>query len=55
MTTHAATFPDAAADRRWHEWQARGAEADRRTATSMRILMFGVATSLAIWLAVQLA
>jgi hypothetical protein len=55
VTGHTATITDAATERRWNEWQTRGAEADRRTATRMRTLMFVVATALAIWLAVQLA
>jgi hypothetical protein len=43
------------ADLRWREWQARGAEGDRRTATKMRTLMLIIAAALAAWFAVQFA
>jgi hypothetical protein len=45
---------DADADRRWREWQARGAEGDRRTVTRMRTLMLVIAAGLAAWFALQL-
>lgn len=54
MTTDATIVPDGEADIRWQEWQARGAESDRRTAARMRILTLLIATALGIWLAVQL-
>ena len=55
MTNLFATLPDSEADIRWRNWQARGAESDRRTATRMRRLMLVIATALAVWLFVQLA
>jgi hypothetical protein len=55
MTNLAATLHASEADIRWRNWQARGAESDRRTATKMRRLMFVIATALAVWLFVQLA
>ena len=33
MTNVVATLPDSEADIRWRNWQARGVENDRRTAT----------------------
>jgi hypothetical protein len=35
MTNHIALTADASADIRWREWQARGAEGDRRSAATM--------------------
>ena len=55
MTNHTATIPGADAQRRWDEWRAKGAGADRRTATKMRTLILVVATALVVWLIVQLA
>jgi hypothetical protein len=55
MTNLVATLPDFEADTRWRNWQARGAESDRRTATRMRSLMLIIATALAVLLFVQLA
>ena len=55
MTDLVATRPDSEADIRWRNWQARGAENDRRTATRMRRLMLLIATAFAVWLFVQLA
>jgi len=55
MTNHAATIMDADAERRWREWQARGAADDRRTTARMRTLMLVIGTALALWFAVQLA
>ena len=54
MTSLVPTVPDSDADLRWRDWQARGAESDRRTATRMRRLMIVIATALAIWFSVQL-
>ena len=51
MTNPLATPLDPAADIRWRNWLARGAESDRRTAKRMRILAFAIAIALvAIWL-----
>ena len=55
MTTQLATVPDGAADIRWREWQARGAENDRQTTMRMRRLMVLIATAFGIWLFVLLA
>ena len=54
MTNSAATILDADAERRWDEWRARGAAADRQTATRMRFLMLIVVVTLVLWFAVQL-
>jgi hypothetical protein len=54
MVDHAAAIVDGDAQRRWEEWQARGAEADRRSSTRMRIFMLVVAMALAVWSAVLL-
>jgi hypothetical protein len=55
MTNLIATLSDSEADIRWRNWQARGAESDRRTATMMRRLMLVIATGWVVWLFVQLA
>jgi hypothetical protein len=55
MTIKVAMVPDFEADVQWREWQARGAESDRRTATRMRTLMLLIAAALATWLSVVLA
>jgi hypothetical protein len=55
MTNLVTTLSDSEADVRWRNWQARGAESDRRTATRMGRLMLVIATALAVWLFVQLA
>jgi hypothetical protein len=55
MTSLVAILPDPKADIRWRNWQARGAESDRRTAKRMRRLMLVLATALAVSLLVQLA
>ncbi len=44
-----------AADIRWRNWQARGAEGDRRTAKRMRRLMLVAVVGLLMWFVVQLA
>jgi hypothetical protein len=54
MTGPMAVVPDSEADIRWRTWQARGAESDRRTATTMRRLMFLMGTGLAVWMFLQL-
>ena len=55
MTNQTAVIPDAAAEIRWRDWQARGAAGDRRTATRMRKLMLLIVAALAMWFFVQLA
>jgi hypothetical protein len=55
MTLHVATASDLEGDRRWREWQVRGAAGDRRTARRMRTIALLIAAFLAIWLAVLLA
>lgn len=54
MTTHTAVIPDAEADLRWREWQARGVANDRRTAAAMRKVVLLVVAALIVWFAVQL-
>ena len=54
MTLQAGAAPDPQADLRWREWQARGAEADRRQAVAAGRLTMLIALGLAIWLFVQL-
>ena len=54
MTTYTAALPDADADIRWRDWQARGAEGDRRRAAIMGRLMVLIAIALTVWLFGQL-
>jgi hypothetical protein len=54
MTVQTAVFPDAEADIRWRDWQARGAASDQRTAARMRKLMLLVVAALIVWFVVQL-
>jgi hypothetical protein len=53
MTTQVATAPDA--ELRWREWQARGAESDRRTARRMPRLLLLVAVGIFVWFVIQVA
>ena len=39
---------DAAAELRWQNWLARGAETDRRTMKRMRVVMLVIAIALAV-------
>jgi hypothetical protein len=55
MTDLAATVADPEAERRWRNWQARGAEGDRRMAKRMRGLMILIAAAFVVWFVVQLA
>jgi hypothetical protein len=55
MTAQAVIVADTEAERRWRNWQARGAKADRRTAKSMRGLMILIAAAFLVWSVVQLA
>ena len=54
MTDLAATVADAEAQLRWRNWQARGAEGDRRTAKKRRGLMMVIAAGFLVLFAVQL-
>ena len=54
MTDQVAIVPDTDAEIRWRNWQARGAEGDRRTAKRMRGLMLLIAAGFLVWLVVQL-
>ena len=51
----AAVIADPEAELRWQTWQARGAEADRRTAARMRGLVIVIAAGFLVWSVVQLA
>lgn len=55
MTGQLTSMPDPETDARWRQWQARGAEADRRRATAIGRLSAIAAVGLAIWLFIQLA
>jgi hypothetical protein len=55
MTDQAAAAIDSEADVRWRNWQARGAEGDRRTAKRMRGLLVLIAAGFVAWFVVQLA
>lgn len=55
MTEQAAIVADTEADVRWRNWQARGAEGDRRTTKRIRGLMLLIAAGLLVWFVVQLA
>jgi hypothetical protein len=50
-STPVAIVPDA--DARWHAWQLRGAEEDRRMAKRMRGLMLLVAAGFVVWAVIQ--
>jgi hypothetical protein len=54
MTGPGALVVDTEADIRWRDWQARGAEGDRRTARRMRGLMLVIVAGLLMWFVVQL-
>jgi hypothetical protein len=54
MTNPAVTLPSSDADIRWRNWQARGAEGDRRTAARMRKLMLVIVAALVVAFLVQL-
>jgi hypothetical protein len=53
MNTQVTNAPDA--EIRWRNWQARGAEGDRRTAKRMRRLLWLIAAGFVVWVVVQLA
>jgi hypothetical protein len=55
MIDQAAIVADRQAELRWQNWQARGAEGDRRTAKRMRALMILIAAAVLVWFVVQLA
>jgi hypothetical protein len=55
MTDLTATVADPEAELRWRNWQARGAESDRRTAKRMRGLMILIAAAFLVWFVVRLA
>jgi hypothetical protein len=55
MTDQAAVLADPEAELRWRNWQARGAEGDRRTAKRMRGLMMLIVAAFLVWFVVQLA
>ena len=55
MTNLPAIVAETEAELRWRNWQARGAEGDRRTATRMRGLMILIAAVFVMWFVVQLA
>lgn len=56
MTTQTiSVVANVAAESRWREWQARGAENDRRTAKKMSTLVLLILTALMIALFAQLA
>lgn len=54
MTNPAAIVAHSEAELRWRNWQARGAEGDRRTARRMRSLMILLAAGFVVWFVVQL-
>jgi hypothetical protein len=48
MTTPLGSAATADSESRWRAWQARGAAADRLTASRMRILMIVIAAGFAV-------
>jgi hypothetical protein len=54
MTSSVATVLDAEGELRWREWQARGAESDRRTTRRMWTVMLLIAAVLITSLTVLL-
>ena len=55
MTTQVAIVPETEAEIRWRNWEARGAEGDRRMAKRMRALMLLIAAGFVVWAVVQFA
>jgi len=55
VTTQVEIVPETEAEVRWRNWQARGAEGDRRTAKRMRGLMLLIAAGFVVWVVVQFA
>ena len=55
MTTLVAIVPETDAEIRWRNWEARGAEGDRRRAKRMRGLMLLIAAGFVVWAVVQFA
>jgi len=55
MTTQVAIVPGTEAEIRWRNWEARGAEGDRRTAKRMRALMLLIAAGFLVWAVVLFA
>jgi len=55
MTTQVAIVPGTEGEIRWRNWEARGAEGDRRTAKRMRALMLLIAAGFLVWAVVQFA
>jgi hypothetical protein len=51
MTELAATAADAEAQLRWRNWEARGAEGDRRRGKTILALMILVAAAFLVWVA----
>jgi hypothetical protein len=54
MTEFVASVAQSEADIRWRNWQARGAERDRRMAARMRKVMLLLIAALVVWFLVQL-
>ena len=54
MANQAVMVAEPDADLRWRNWQARGAEDDRRTAKRMRAVLMLIAAALVVWFVVQL-
>ncbi|NOT26763.1 MAG: hypothetical protein HOP16_11740 [Acidobacteria bacterium] len=54
MTNLAAVIPDVDADVRWHDWQARGAASDVKSAARMRNLVLVIFAALIAMFVVQL-
>jgi|KBSMisStandDraft_5_1062788.scaffolds.fasta_scaffold135536_4 hypothetical protein len=54
MTSPIAAVTDVEADKRWREWQAKGAASDRRTTANMRKVMLLIVAGLIVWFVAQL-
>lgn len=54
ITSHSAVLPDADADIRWRDWQARGAASDRQSASRMRMVFVLAVAAVIVWFVVQL-
>lgn len=55
MTIQAAVTPDVESDIRWHDWRARGAAGDRRSAVRMRRVMLLAVAALIVWFVAHLS
>ena len=54
MSDQVGTAADPEAELRWRNWQARGAESDRRTSKRMGTLLIVIAAAIVVWFLVHI-